>query len=58
MQVQLDRTKGDVNKLEVSLKEQKILYERSVKEVDILNTRLQKLQGQFTRYENGEVTIL
>ena len=46
MQVQLDRTKGDVNKLEVSLKEQKILYERSVKEVDILNTRLQKLQGQ------------
>ncbi|KAK3094779.1 hypothetical protein FSP39_006145 [Pinctada imbricata] len=47
MQSQMGRYKEDISKLEQSMKEQKILNERTIKDADILNTRFQKLQGDF-----------
>lgn len=47
MQTQIQRYKEDITKLEQQLKEQRILNERAIKDADILNTRFQKLQGDF-----------
>ncbi|XP_060555610.1 cilia- and flagella-associated protein 58-like [Ruditapes philippinarum] len=47
MQTQIQRHKEDINKLEQQLREQRILNERAIKDADILNTRFQKLQGDF-----------
>lgn len=44
---QAQRYKDDIAKLENQLKEQKILYERTQRDTDILNTRLTKLQQDF-----------
>ncbi|XP_069140522.1 cilia- and flagella-associated protein 58-like [Argopecten irradians] len=47
MQTQIGRYKEDIGKLEQQLKEQRILNERAIKDCDILNTRFQKLQGEY-----------
>ncbi|XP_071828537.1 cilia- and flagella-associated protein 58-like [Apostichopus japonicus] len=44
---QCQRYKDDIDKLENQLKEQKILFERTQRDTDILNTRLTKLQQDY-----------
>ncbi|XP_077992251.1 cilia- and flagella-associated protein 58-like [Glandiceps talaboti] len=47
MGTQLGRYKDDIVKLETQLKENRILYERSQKDSDILNARFTKLQSDY-----------
>ncbi|XP_041476507.1 cilia- and flagella-associated protein 58-like [Lytechinus variegatus] len=47
MQTQAHRYKDDISRLETQLKEQKILYERTQKDTDILNARFTKLQQDY-----------
>ncbi|XP_030841697.1 cilia- and flagella-associated protein 58 [Strongylocentrotus purpuratus] len=47
MQTQSGRYKDDISRLETQLKEQKILYERTQKDTDILNARFTKLQQDY-----------
>lgn len=47
LQGQMERYKQDITKTEQQLKEQRIAYERSVKDSDILTARIQKLQQDF-----------
>ncbi|XP_071792879.1 cilia- and flagella-associated protein 58-like [Asterias amurensis] len=47
MQLQTGRYKDDIGRLETQLKEQKILYERTLKDTDVLNQRFSKLQQDY-----------
>ncbi len=47
VQSNLEKTKGEVQKLEIQQKEQKVILERTLKDSDVLNTRFTKLQHEF-----------
>ncbi|XP_071949020.1 cilia- and flagella-associated protein 58-like [Antedon mediterranea] len=47
MQQQVERYKGDMAKLETQSKDQKILYERTVRDTEVLNTRFTRLQQDY-----------
>jgi len=47
VQSNLEKTKAEVQKLEIQQKEQKVILERTLKDSDVLNTRFTKLQHEF-----------
>ena len=57
VQLNFEKAKGDVTKLEIQQKEQKVILERTLKDSDVLNTRLTKLQHEFEAQINNNESL-
>ncbi|GFO23865.1 cilia- and flagella-associated protein 58-like, partial [Plakobranchus ocellatus] len=56
MQGQIDRYKAEKDKLDQQLREQRVLSERTIKDAELLNSRLNKLSGEFeTQLVNADI---